>query len=332
MKLPGDKGVQAPALNTKGVGGMKNSPVLLKPVLKSMLWGGDLLYERFGKGGPGKSTGESWELSAHENGSSVVGSGEYAGMDFGRYLGLVFNNRFDRFPLLAKLIGPAMDLSVQVHPGDGYRGLAGHESGKSEAWYVLFAPPGGRIVCGLNCGRARFSGALREGRVEECLNYIQVSAGDVIEIRPGLVHALCAGVVVYELQQNADVTYRLYDWNRVDAATGEPRQLHIGNAMDVIDFSLQAEPIRVKGHAGRRMLVQNDKFRLERIIIDGMFADSDGGFGAYTVLSGSGFAAEGGRLLFELKSGDTFFAPVCRGWEAHGSMQVLKAGCTENLR
>src|SRR5581483_9365793 len=148
--------------------------------------------------------------------------------------------RHDRFPLLLKYIDARESLSVQVHPNDELaRSIAGAPRGKSEAWVVVHAEPGSRIYAGLNEGvdRARLERAVADGTVVECLHSFEAVVGDCIYLPAGTVHALGAGVTVFEVQQTSDITYRLYDWDRVDAKTGRPRDLHIDTALACVDFA-----------------------------------------------------------------------------------------------
>ena len=221
-------------------------PLKFTPVYQERIWGGTGLALEFGRKLPSDRVGESWEISAHPNGLSRVSNGPLAGEsipqligDFGTaFLGVKAPSQaFERFPLLIKLLDASEKLSVQVHPGNAYALEHEGELGKYEIWYILAAKPGAKIVYGLKTGtdKAAFEEALACGDLESCLNEVPVKAGEVYAIPPGLVHALGAGIMVAEIQQNSDTVYRVYDYNRVDQS-GKTRALHLQKALDVIRF------------------------------------------------------------------------------------------------
>jgi len=225
-------------------------PLTFQPVFRDYIWGGRNLETLFGRRLPPGIIAESWEISAHPSSSTIVDTGPLAGYslpqltaEFG--LDLVGLNSQEtatqnRFPLLIKLLDAAQDLSVQVHPDDEYARIHGAgDPGKTEMWYVLHAEPGAGLICGLrpNVTPTSFRAALERGELEKCLHRMPVKQGDAIFIAPGTVHALLAGLVMAEIQQNSDLTYRVYDWNRL-GPDGQPRPLHVEKAMEVINWSL----------------------------------------------------------------------------------------------
>jgi mannose-6-phosphate isomerase len=227
-------------------------PLTFEPAFKDYVWGGWNLVRRFGRRPPEDMdrVAETWEISAHPHGLSHVASGPLKGWSLSQVMeswgaSLLGSRaeaalRLGRFPLLVKLLDAARDLSVQVHPGDDYAQAHGDDVlGKTEAWYVLHADPGAQIIYGVRRGVARqqFQAALEAGTLEQCLHVLPVQVGDVVLLRPGTVHSVLAGLVVVEVQQASDATYRVYDWNRL-GSDGKPRPLHIDKALDVIDFSL----------------------------------------------------------------------------------------------
>ena len=245
----------------------------LEPYLRPTVWGGRRLGERFGKDlPPGAPVGESLEVSALPGAESVVRSGPLAGRglaglaeEFGEALvGAPVRARYgDEFPLLIKLIDAAEDLSIQVHPDDGYARREGLGAfGKTEAWYVLDS---GGIVLGLREGvdRRRLEQALAAGRAEEAVRYRPVEAADVVLLPAGTVHALGRGVMVYEVQQASDLTFRLYDYGR-PGLDGRPRELHLEQAMEVIDFEAPTPEPRAAPTPGPdgEVLVEAAAFRL----------------------------------------------------------------------
>jgi len=256
-------------------------PLPMSPFLRTLVWGGDRLAA-YGKAvTPGDKVGESWEISAHRDGLSKVGSGALAGKtipeliaEFGSDLVGTAVPTGRPFPLLVKLIAAAEQLSVQVHPSDAY--CAAHhlaDPGKPEAWYVLEAAAGARMWKGLAAGttRAKFEELLAAGRLAECLHSFAVSAGDCIDLPAGSIHAIGAGIVLAEVQQTSDLTYRVFDWNRA-GLDGRPRPLHVQEALATIDFDSlggakfgdKVRPRMKKLPGGRRLaLVANDKFEME---------------------------------------------------------------------
>ncbi|HPT82613.1 MAG TPA: class I mannose-6-phosphate isomerase [Limnochordia bacterium] len=225
-------------------------PLTFHPIYKEKIWGGRQLERILGRALPPGPIGESWDVAAHPHGTSVVERGPLAGRtltelveDYGEeLLGTALN--LGKFPLLLKLIDAHDDLSVQVHPDDQYvQRHSGEAFGKTELWYIVHSEPGAWIIWGLKPGvtKAQFTQAVAEGgeAILACLNKVPVQAGEVYPISAGLVHALGAGCLVAEIQQNSDTTYRVYDWDRVDGE-GRSRELHIEQALEVIDFSPQA--------------------------------------------------------------------------------------------
>src|SRR5262245_48835583 len=223
-------------------------PLRLEPIFKAALWGGRRLGDLFGFQLLGEEPiGEAWLLSDQGESLSQVAEGPLEGMTLRqlleregeRLLGAAANHQ-SRFPLLLKFINAQTALSVQVHPSDRHTQLLPPgERGKTEAWVVLHAESESRIFAGLKpaVGPDDVRRALRENTVAECLHSFAPKPGDSIFIPAGTIHAIGAGVVLFEIQQTSDVTFRLYDWGRVDAKTGQPRQLHIEQALACIDFA-----------------------------------------------------------------------------------------------
>ncbi|MCY3006781.1 MAG: class I mannose-6-phosphate isomerase [Planctomycetota bacterium] len=277
-------------------------PLVFEPLYRSYLWGGRRLASKLGKNLPGDGIwSESWEIVDHPQGQSVVQNGPWQGWTLGRLLsehreailgqenlaspqGAQGMSQVTRFPLLLKYLDCQNVLSVQVHPDDAYGlQMASPDLGKTEAWYIIDAEPGSLLYAGLkaNVSRKDLVEAIQAGKTEDCLNAICPQAGDCIFIPAGTVHALGAGLLVAEIQQASDCTFRLYDWNRVDAA-GNSRALHIDQALEVIDFErgpigqVSARPIPELGvpelgvpelggpGLGPQELVVCDKFRLVR--------------------------------------------------------------------
>jgi mannose-6-phosphate isomerase len=257
-------------------------PLTFCPAFRSYIWGGRNLA-KWGRELPAGVVAESWEISGYPGSLTAVNAGPLAGQTLPELmsrLGLDLVGRRNanalksgRFPLLIKLLDAQEPLSVQVHPPDAYarRHEAG-EPGKSEMWYFLAAQPAARIIYGLRAGATpeRLRDALAAGELERYLHYLPVRADDAVLIEAGALHALLGGVVAVEIQQTSDVTYRVYDWNRL-GADGRPRPLHIAKALDVIDFGLiepgLAAPRLIEQRAGarRESLCRCAAFSVERL-------------------------------------------------------------------
>lgn len=222
-------------------------PLVFTPYLRPMVWGGRRLGDVLGKPLPPEGTwGESWEVSSHPSHVTCVAEGPLAGVSLtdlcrrhGRELFGPGAPAYDAFPLLVKYLDANDLLSVQVHPDDDQAmRLSGERFGKTEAWVVLAASPGGRIYAGLKPGidRAAFERALAEKRVAGCLHSFAPKPGDCLFLRAGTVHAVGGGVLMAEVQQSSDATLRLYDWDRL-GSDGKPRPLHVEQSLEAIDWS-----------------------------------------------------------------------------------------------
>ncbi len=216
-------------------------PMLIRPRYVERIWGGDNLATRLGKPAPrDKTIGESWEIY-EEN---TVANGVYAGKTIGELRGLMGKDLMGHvpadqtFPLLTKLIDATETLSVQVHPDDRFAQQLEHQHyGKTECWYVIDAKAGATLTYGFarDSTPDEYAQLVKDGKLDGLLRQLPVKAGDVVYIPAGTVHAIGAGIILYELQQTSDVTYRIYDWNRKDAQ-GKTRELHVDKARQVLDY------------------------------------------------------------------------------------------------
>jgi mannose-6-phosphate isomerase len=259
-------------------------PLFFTPVLKHYLWGGRNL-QTLGRDLPdGKQIAESWEVSGHKDGLTVVSSGSLAGKTLPQLLQMMGEDLVGShnlwamqkgiFPLMVKLLDAEHRLSVQVHPDDDYAlKHEGNELGKAEMWVVLDAKPGAAIIFGFSqeTTSKEIRRAITKGTLEPYLNHIPVQVGDHVCVPPGTLHAILEGVLIAEIQQNSNTTYRVYDWNRVDDE-GQPRALHVDQALDVINFNQVksnlpvAKMIEETDQLKREILCQNPYFTTERII------------------------------------------------------------------
>lgn len=227
-----------------------NYPLRFKAQLQYRLWGGDRLITSFHKAAEGSEIGESWEISAVPGHVSEVAEGPLAGKTLTQLmkeapedlLGKKVLEQFgSTFPLLIKFIDAKIPLSVQVHPNDALAQERHQSFGKNEMWYILEADPDAELIVGFNqpIDRQAYQKAMSDGRLEDILHREKVEAGDMIYIPTGTIHAIGAGILLAEIQQSSDVTYRVFDYNRVDASTGTTRELHTELALDAIDYSVE---------------------------------------------------------------------------------------------
>ena len=265
-------------------------PLRFKPVYKDYIWGGERIIRTFHRPEPPGIYAESWEVSTRPEGMSVVANGPHAGRTLQELVdqlgAALLGSRVPgpAFPLLIKLIDAHERLSVQVHPSDESAARHGGEA-KTEMWYVLDADPDARVYAGLQPGVTRkdFEAALRQTRVEAMLQTVPVQAGDAIFMPGGRVHALDAGSLILEVQQNSNTTYRLYDWGRV-GHDGRPRETHIAQALRVISWTgtgdpkLTPRPLAAPPPNQRCEVANCPYFRMERILLrEAVELQGDGG-------------------------------------------------------
>lgn len=297
------------------------------PVFKEKIWGGRKLEDEFGYDIPDGPVGECWAISAHPSGDCVIASGEYAGKTlswlWAEHRELFGGIEGDQFPLLVKIIDAKDDLSIQVHPDDAYAGE--HENGslgKKECWYVLSADEGATIVVGQHArSREEFAQMVEEGRWGELLNVIPIKQGDFFQIDPGTVHAIKGGTVVLESQQSSDVTYRVYDYDRRQD-DGTLRELHMAQALDVIDYNQEApeDGSRIDTGEAVQVLESNDSYTVELVTVDGgLEVPIHHAFTCVSVVEGEGTlngspVAKGSHLLA---------LSACEKLELTGSMTLV---------
>jgi mannose-6-phosphate isomerase len=301
-------------------------PIIFTPDYKERVWGGQKLKTVFDKEIPFEHTGESWEIACHENGQSIVKNGQYKGMTLEELLlqqgediiGKPFA-KGDKFPLLVKIIDAKDKLSVQVHPEDDYaKKNENGELGKSEAWYVLQANEGSKLVAGLKDGVTEeiFKAKLESNELEEVLNEIEVNAGDVLDIPAGLIHAIGDGILLAEIQQNSDTTYRVYDYGRV-GLDGVPRDLHVKKSLDVIDFEHKHSKELAMGikevFEGYEVTeyIRNKYFVLQEIVINSEYKQcfNGNGFEIYMCIKGDCVIEYDGESQ-DVKVGESLIIPT----------------------
>lgn len=327
----------------------KTKPFLLRPTGKDYLWGGSRLRDDFGKDIDMSPLAETWECSTHPDGPSIVASGAYEGISLKEvlekhpeYLGTHPRTKGE-LPILIKFIDAKKDLSVQVHPDDEY--ASSHENGslgKTEMWYVLDAEKDARIVYGfardLDANIIRRS--LEDGTIEKYLQKVDVQKDDVFYIEAGTVHAIGAGTLIAEIQENSNLTYRLYDYDRVDK-NGEKRSLQIDKALDVANFHASKEPkqplrvLKYKRGCASEFLCRCKYFQVERYLINSgkeemeiPFQTESNSFQVLLCTEGAGVLKDEDGATISIKRGDCIFVPAnSEALHMTGKMQLLVVAC-----
>ena len=258
----------------------------LKPVFKQYIWGGNNIKKIYKKDTPEPPVAESWEISAHPDGLCVVSGGEYDGLTvpelcekFGEEFYGKSMGKGEEFPLLLKILDAEDNLSVQVHPDDNYANkYENGEKGKNEAWYILKAEEDAHLIYGFkeDVTKKQFEKAIIDGTLENILNKVECHEGDVFYIPSGTVHAVCKGLMIAEIQQSSNVTYRIFDYNRV-GADGRPRDLHVNKALDVSNLSNSKGKEKTSGESynvGKSVVtkfIDNEFFHFDEIKLQDEF-------------------------------------------------------------
>ena len=299
-------------------------PIKLLPAFKDYLWGGTKLKTDFGKKSDLDIVAESWELSTHKDGQSVVAEGPDAGLTLSEYIdkhgeGILGSNaqKFDYFPILIKLIDAKDNLSIQVHPSDDYALKNEGEYGKTEMWYVLDANEGASLYYGFKSEitKDEFEERINNNTLLDVLNKVEVHKGDMFFIESGTVHAIGKGIVICEIQQNSNTTYRVYDYDRRDA-NGNPRELHIKKAIDVSNLApadqnrSASETVEHEGFSVTR-LAECRYFTVDKVEVDSQAAltVSPDSFKSIIVTDGSGVLTFDGESV-DINKGDSIFIPA----------------------
>lgn len=333
---------------------MERKPFLLKPAAKDYLWGGSRLNDDFAKGIDMTPLAETWECSTHPDGPSVISSGEFEGMELAELL-----KRFPEFlgthplsnpylqkgelPILIKFIDAKKDLSVQVHPDDAYARKVEHELfGKTEMWYVLDAAKDAKLVYGFyhDMDKEKLRCSLEQGTVEKYLQKVKVHKDDVFFIESGTVHAIGAGALIAEIQENSNLTYRMFDYNRRDK-NGNLRELHVDKALDVVNLKKSSEPrqplrlLKYQRGWATELLCRCQYFQVERMLLNteacremADFRTNESSFQVLLCTSGCGLLMYGGTGALQFFKGDCIFVPAGSvPIKIHGNAQLLKVVC-----
>lgn len=270
----------------------KMYPLVLKPVIKDYLWGGTRLKDEFGFETDKQIAAEAWMLACHKDGTNIVENGAYSGKQLDEVLKLWgFENKF---PILIKLIDAKDRLSVQVHPDNKYALENEGEYGKTEMWYVVDCEPGAQLIYGFKekISKSEFEERIKDNTLDGVMNYVPVKKGDVFFIKSGTLHAIGKGILIAEIQQNSNTTYRVSDYGRL-GADGKPRELHIRKAVDV---TVTDKPTIPYGNVGKvckyeygteRELAVCEYFKTVKLDLDGTKEiNCENGFVSLLVLNG----------------------------------------------
>lgn len=306
-------------------------PIKFKSLYYGRVWGGRGL-ESFRDNLPEGNIGESWDVACHKSGTSIVNNGEFKGKKLDELIiekgeeliGTQISK--DRFPLLIKFIDAKEKLSVQVHPDDEYAQKVEGDMGKTEIWYVVDAVEEATLILGIKegCTKEQFKDAIENGTLEEYMNKVKVKKGDVFFVKSGLIHAIGAGVIIAEIQQNSDTTYRVYDYNR-------GRELHIDKALEVVNLQLKGEKSRgitmeTPGFS-KTYLCLCKNFSLEKYDIQTEVSEesNEERFFIFTCVEGEG------RILYDkgvenIRKGDSLLIPASLGkYTIKGQLKLLKS-------
>ena len=328
-----------------------NIPFLLKPAAKDYLWGGRKLNDEFNKEIDVYPLAETWECSTHPDGQSLVASS----MDVGKplsevlrehpeYLGshpLQVMKGIPELPVMIKLIDATEDMSVQVHPDDRYALENENCLGKTEMWYVLAAREGASLIYGFNqdMDRERVQNALADGAIKKYLNRVPARENDVFFVEAGTVHAIGAGIIMAEIQESSNLTYRLYDFGRVDR-DGKQRELHVEKALQVMNMQSSAMPrqpmrvLRYKRGCASELLARCKYFQVERILLSTElyqlsvdYKTDNNSFHAFLCTEGNGLLF-GENFSLPFNKGNCIFIPAeSIPLKLSGKAQILKVSC-----
>lgn len=317
---------------------MKLYPMKFKKVLIPKVWGGRNLEEKLNIELPESGDyGESWEVSSHPNGMSIVENGDLKGKTlqelFDEYKGElvgeeIYKNHPDRFPLLIKYLDVNDRLSIQVHPNDEVALKKHNELGKYESWYIMYASDDAKLIMGMKPGfnKEKFLEKSKNNDFSDMFNEVSVKSGDIIDVIPGTVHASLTGSVIFaEIQENSDITYRIYDFDRIEK-NGKKRELHLDLAADVIDFDRKINILDTNFKAGekRKQISDTPYYSIEKIKIEENLKDENSNMIIYSILNGKGKLFYEDQIL-DLNMGETVLVPSNVKVEVKGNLEILRS-------
>ena len=312
-------------------------PLQFDPILKERIWGGEKLNSILNKPTTSKSTGESWEISTVEGEVSIISNGSLKGISLNKlidnfpkeFLGATVFNRFGKqFPLLFKYLDAKTDLSIQVHPNDELAKKRHNSFGKTEMWYIMQADVGSRIIVGFknNSNAKEYVSHLENNTLLDLLEKVKVKTGDVFFLETGTVHAIGAGLLVAEIQQTSDITYRLYDFDRLDSE-GNKRELHVDLALDAINYNkVETQKQFNKKENISNEIVNCPYFTTNCINLKGNLkvSKSATSFTVYMCTDGN-FQLEFNQVYYQYSKGDTILIPAAMtDFKLSGNATVLE--------
>ena len=293
---------------------MNYNAIKLTAPIKDYLWGGTRLKTDFGKITDKEKAAESWELSTHPDGESIVSGAEFDGMPLSQYIKANGGDEcigtraaeFDFFPILIKLIDAKDNLSIQVHPNDEYAMRVEGEYGKTEMWYIVDCEDDAYLYYGVNrdITKSEFEERIKNNTLLEILNKVPVKKGDVFFIPSGTIHAICSGILICEVQQNSNTTYRVYDYDR-RGADGKPRELHIEKAIDVSLLT----PSPKQAETNSNILASCKYFTVEKLNDNSDITLNKASFRSVTVTDGNA-TLKLDDVTTSLTKGETVFIPA----------------------
>lgn len=314
-------------------------PIKLDPVCKDYLWGGTRLRTEYHQHSSAEKVAESWVLSCHPDGPAAIANGDFKGLSLSDYFEKAGKSvlgtdceKFPYFPLLVKLIDAKKDLSIQVHPDNEY--AKSHEGGfgKTEMWYIVDCEEGAFLYYGFDheISKEEFRERIENNTLTEVLNKVMVKPGDVLFIDSRTLHAIGAGILIAEIQQNSNLTYRIYDYGRL-GADGKPRQLHIPQALDVTRRCRPSRPVGPQGQEVRdpgcthTLLASCEYFTVTHMkITEHSLRAGEKSFQSIVCLNGDALILDRGKALLSFEKGDSIFIPAGFGtYTIKGSCEIL---------
>ncbi len=310
--------------------------LFFEPVYKDYIWGGTRLKEYFGKNITTPTAAESWEVSTNDAGLSKISNSSMNGIT----LKELFDNKsirqevfgtktvnMEKFPLLIKYIDAKTNLSVQVHPNNEFAKNNENDTGKTEMWYIIDCAKDAKIICGMkeNVKQEEVEEIIRNNKIKENLNYVDIKKGDSIYIPSGTIHAILGDTLICEIQQNSNLTYRVYDWDRV-GKDGKPRELHIEKAIKVIDVETKPSIIHTKKDESK-VIVNSEFFKVEKVAVMDEYKDYSNKetFYIINIIEGEGKVCSK-ENEYSLKKGDSILIPANLGeYTIKGKLEILKS-------
>ena len=310
-------------------------PIFFKPYYKKVIWGGNKIKTFFNRDIENSTNiGESWEISAHKDGLSKIENESFNEMN----LMDLFNDKnkrrevfgykcleMEKFPVLVKFIDAKTNLSIQVHPDDNYAKINENDSGKNEVWYIMDCKEDAKIIYGFKDKVKKENLVEAINNIEDNVKYINVKKGDFISIPAGTIHAICGGILLCEIQQTSDITYRVYDWGR-KGLDGKPRQLHTKKALDVINIENKSQRYNFFNFTDSKNIYNSNNFSIDLINVKGNLttASNKDFFNVYIVLEGNG-SIKSNNFEKVLDKGSTFLIPAELGtYTLAGNLKLLK--------